>query len=100
MGPRAERRGEAVRGRPERRGVGAEADEGGLAEGGQAGDAGEQYEAERDERARADVAEERDLVVAREERRGRERGGEGRERGAPRDGPRHSSPSTGLARSE
>ena len=74
------RRGAVRRRQPGGR-IGSDADERGLAERGGAADAGEQHQSERDQRADADVVEQRDAELAEQERRDRDRGDEHRDRG-------------------
>src|SRR6185295_15178429 len=67
-----------VRGR-----IGAEPDEGGLAERGLASDAGQQHESQRNNAIEADVVEQRDPEWRRCERRGQQRCDKGKERRPP-----------------
>ena len=62
------RRGAGGSRQPGRR-ISADADEGRLSEGGEAGDAGQQHDAQRDQRVDADVVEQRDGELRRPERR-------------------------------
>ena len=64
--------GEAMRRRQPRRGVGTEADEGRLAERGQAADAGKQHQPEGDQRVEPDVVEQGDVELGQHPGRSRQ----------------------------
>ncbi len=90
-----ERRRQRVRGQHGGR-VGAEADERGLAERRQPADAGQQHEAERDQRVQPDVVRQRDRELGQHQRRQPEQ----REEDRDEPGRPHSSSSTWRVRSE